>query len=49
MTASLNRDLAADWQVEGGVRLTSIDRATSGQAEDQKVFLSIGRKFILIP
>jgi len=49
LTASYSHDLARDWALTTGVTLRRLDRDSSGLAEDQAVFVTIGRKFVLLP
>ncbi|NBZ89663.1 hypothetical protein [Stagnihabitans tardus] len=49
LTASYGRALTPDWALRAGVTLTEIDRETTGTASDAAVFVTIGRKFVLLP
>lgn len=49
LTASYSHDLARDWALTTGITLRRLDRDSTGLAEDQAVFVTIGRKFVLLP
>lgn len=49
LTASFGHDITADWGLQAGVTVTRLDKAETGLAEDAKIFLSLGRSFVLLP
>lgn len=49
LAASLSHALPSDWELRGGVTVKSLERASTGRAEDSTVFVSIGRSFTLLP
>lgn len=49
LQASLTKTLPSDWQLRTGVQFKSLDRESKGSAQDNSVFLTIGRSFVLLP
>lgn len=49
LAASWSLELARDWALNTGVTLSSLDRDTTGRAEDATVFVTLGRSFVLLP
>ncbi len=49
LRASLVQDLGQDWALTTGVELRQSDRESTGRAEDQAIFLTLARRFVLLP
>ena len=49
LKASLMQDLGRDWALTTGVELRQSDRESMGTAEDQAIFLTLARRFVLLP
>lgn len=49
LRASFAQDLGRDWALTTGVELRQSDRDSTGKAEDQAIFLTLARRFVLLP
>ena len=49
LRATYSHDLAADWQLTTGYQYRHLDSSTTGTADSNSLFLTINRKFTLLP
>lgn len=49
LSATWSHDLTRDWQLTAGYEYRSVDRDTTGKAQSNSVFLTVNRKFVLLP
>ena len=49
LRATWSHDLAADWQLQAGYQYRGLDKAATGTASGNSVFLTLTRKFNLLP
>lgn len=49
LRATYSHDLTADWQMTAGYQFRSLDKSTTGTADSSSIFLTLSRKFTLLP
>lgn len=49
LRATYSHDLTADWQMTAGYQFRSLDQSTTGTADSSSIFLTLSRKFTLLP
>ncbi len=49
LRATYSHDLPAGWQVSGGYQYRALNKSASGNADSSSVFLTLNRKFTLLP
>jgi hypothetical protein len=49
LSLTYSHDLTADWQVTAGYEVRRLDKSTAGTAESNSIFLTVSRKFTLLP